>query len=243
MKKYLLILLLSLVTRTEAIGKYFSFPETEATPSNNHRSDFQALDNLQWPTHRNQSSQSRMENAHQVDPLERELSRRQDEETLRSHQEETNFKISMKIMVMGAVAAVGLIWLLLKRNKESTFKDVKQTLTTAKKHTAELEALERELTTRALSNYALIVTLFKQCNVKRLTRELETAAPLVNTKMKQEWTTLLTAHEKFLDAWKSISRILNSANQETLNGSLIKVRNILNKMHAHLKAIDKGVAS
>ncbi len=213
------------------------------------RSDLQAVYNLEGQTqnqretrHRNQAaqdrnwaSQSRKENANQIESLEARQSALQNDGTGIRHQEETNFKIA-KIAAVGS-ATVGLIWLLVTK-KRSAFRDIKQTLTTAKKHTADLEALERELTTQSLSNDAPIVTLFKQCNIKRLTRELETAVTLVNTRVKQEWTTLRKAHEKFLDAWNSIRTILDSANQDALNGSLIKARNTLNKMHAHLKAID-----
>ena len=117
----------------------------------------------------------------------------------REKTDNANFNRAMK--TIGVLAVVTLVWILAKKlfSTQSIFRNINQTLTAAEEQNAESskkQALKKELSiAEALSGKGEIVTLFNQCNVTKLTAELETTVLLVTTKMKQEWATLRTAHD------------------------------------------------
>ena len=157
---------------------------------------------------------------------------------------DANLNLGMK--TIGGLAAVAVVWILAKKlfGNKSIFRNINQILIAAEKHNDKLKELNKELSTKeALSSREEIIRLFNQCHVTKLTAELEIAARLATSKMKQEWTTLRTAHATFFDEWESIRKILNTANKTQLDDELIDVKGRLNKMYAYLSAIDRGVNS
>ena len=155
-----------------------------------------------------------------------------------------NFNLAMK--TIGGLAAVAIVWILAKKlfGNKSIFRNINQILIAAEKHNDKLKELNKEISTKeTLSSKEEIIRLLNQCHVIKLTADLKTTVPLVTKKMKQDWTTLRTAHATFLDAWESIRKILNTANKTQLDDELIDVKGRLNKMHVHLSAIDQAVNS
>lgn len=237
MKRYILIVLLSLFTKTEAQG-----PATEQTQD---LSGTESVDcSYKGRDHYIDQITELFYKVVEAEKLSAEKRRQRDQiwSSLIADREKTNnanFNRAMK--TIGVLAVGTLVWILAKKlfSTESIFRNINQTLTAAEEQNAELEALKKELSiAEALSSKDEIVILFNQCNVTKLTAELEITARLATAKMKQEWATLRIAHDTFLDAWESICKILNTSNSDAqLTEALNNVKNTLNKMYHHLNAI------